>query len=161
VDKFMQQMSNKLVKILKKKKIKISFAESCTGGLLSSSITSINGASKVFHLGVVTYSNESKIKILKVPKIIIKKYGAVSQQCCVSMVKNIARMSKSYISIAITGIAGPDGGSKKKPVGLVYIGLKKGSKINVFKCLFKNKGRINIQKAAVKKSLKIILDSLK
>jgi len=157
----MHHLSNKLVKILKKNKIKISFAESCTGGLLSSSIVSINGASKVFHLGVITYSNESKIQILKVPKIIIKKYGAVSQQCCVSMVKNIGKMSKSYIAIAITGIAGPNGGSKKKPVGLVYIGLKKGIKINVFKCLFKNKGRINIQKAAVKKSLKIILDSLK
>ena len=111
----MQQMSNKLVKILKKNKIKISFAESCTGGLLSSSILSINGASKVFHLGVITYSNESKIKILKVPRIIIKKYGAVSQQCCESMIKNIGKMSKSYIAIAVTGIAGPNGGSKKNP----------------------------------------------
>ena len=157
----MNPLSNRIIKTLKKKNFKISFAESCTGGLLASSIISISGASKIFVLGLVAYSNESKIKVLKVPIKIIKKYGAVSNQCCESMVRNISRISKCNFAVSITGIAGPDGGSKKKPIGLVYIGLKKSSKITVFKCLFKNKGRIYIQKAAVKKSLKLILDSLK
>ena len=83
-----------LIKILNKKKLKISFVESCTGGLLASSITSISGASKVFNLGLVTYSNQAKIKILKVNKNIIKKYGAVSRECCSAMVKNLSRISK-------------------------------------------------------------------
>jgi len=157
----MNLLSNKIIKILRKKKFKISVAESCTGGMLASTIISINGASKVFLLGLVVYSDESKIKILKTPRKIIKKYGAVSSQCCESMVKNISKISKCNFAISITGIAGPGSGSKKKPVGLVYIGLKKNRKINVFKCLFKNKGRIYIQKAAVKRSLELILDSLK
>ena len=157
----MKVLSNKVFIILKKKKLKISFAESCTGGMLSSIITSNNGSSKVFNLGLVTYSNKSKIDVLKVPKRIIKKYGAVSKECCLSMVNNLSKISKANISVSLTGIAGPSGGTKQKKVGLVYIGVKKGNKINIEECLFKNKGRSYIQKAAVKKSLNLILRILK
>ena len=146
-----------LVKILTKKKLRISFAESCTGGLLASRITSISGASKVFNLGLITYSNQMKIKILKVNRNIINKYGAVSHECCLAMVKNLSRISKANINVSITGIAGPKGGTKQKPVGLVYIGVKKGDKIQINKCLFKSKKRSSIQKATVKKTLDLIL----
>ncbi len=146
-----------LIKLLIKKKIKISVAESCTGGLLASSITSISGASKIFNLGLVTYSNQAKIKILKVNKNIIKRFGAVSYECCYAMVNNLSRISKANINISVTGIAGPRGGTKKKPVGLVYIGLKKGNKIQIIKCLFKSKERSSIQKATVKKALNLVL----
>ena len=146
-----------LIKLLIKKKIKISVAESCTGGLLASSITSISGASKIFNLGLITYSNQAKIKILKVNKNTIKKYGAVSHECCHSMVNNLSKISKANIYVSITGIAGPRGGTKKKPVGLVYIGIKKGNKTQVIKCFFKSKKRSSIQKATVKKALELIL----
>ena len=145
-----------LVKKLTKKRIKVSFAESCTGGMLASSITSVNGASKVFNLGFVTYSNQAKIKILKINKQIIKKYGAVSAECCKAMVVNLSKISKANINISVTGIAGPKGGTEKKPVGLVYIGLKKGRKIIISKNIFKSRGRKAIQKSTVKKAFKII-----
>tara|TARA_Y100000590_G_C15038421_1_gene757897 strand:- start:41 stop:514 length:474 start_codon:yes stop_codon:yes gene_type:complete len=157
----MKKLSSKIVKLLTRKKLKISFAESCTGGLLSSSITAISNSSKVFTLGIVTYSNQSKISNLKVPKSIIKKHGAVSYETCLSMVKNLNKISKSSISVSITGIAGPKGGTKNKPVGLVYIGIKKGSKILVKKNLFKNKQRISVQKATVNKALNLILTFIK
>ena len=153
----MKNLANKLVKKLIQKKLKVSFAESCTGGLLSSTITSISGSSKVFNLGLVTYSNKTKINILKVPKKIITKYGAVSYDCCLSMVKNLSKISKANISVSITGIAGPNGGTKLKPVGLVYIGIKNGNKISVQKNLFKSKSRILIQKATTLKVLKTLL----
>ena len=152
----MKNLANKVVKKLLQKKLKISFAESCTGGMLSSIITSIGGSSKVFNLGLVTYSNKAKIDILKVPKKIIAKHGAVSKECCLSMVKNLSKISKTTISLSITGIAGPNGGTKFKPVGLVYIGIKKGNKILIKENLFKSKNRISIQKASVISSLKII-----
>ena len=152
----MKNLAIKVVKKLIKKKIKISFAESCTGGLLSSTITSVSGSSKVFNLGLVTYSNRVKIDILKVPKNIITKYGAVSKECCLSMVKNLSKISKANISVSITGIAGPDGGTQLKPVGLVYIGIKKGNKIIIKKNLFKDNNRVSIQKASVVSLLKII-----
>ena len=145
-----------LVKKLIKKKLKISFAESCTGGMLSSKITSIGGSSKVFGLGLITYSNQAKIKVLKVNKNIIKKYGAVSLECCRAMVVNLSKISNANINVSITGIAGPNGGSKQKPVGLVYIGVKKGSKLIIRKNLFKSKNRKSIQKASVNMALKII-----
>ena len=145
-----------LVKKLIKKKLKISFAESCTGGMLSSKITSINGSSKVFGLGLITYSNQAKIKVLKINKNIFNRYGAVSSECCRAMVVNLSKISKANINVSITGIAGPNGGSKQKPVGLVYIGVKKGSKIIIKKNLFKFKNRKSIQKASVNKALKII-----
>ena len=152
----MKKLANKLVQKLIKKKLKISFAESCTGGMLSGAITSISGSSKVFHLGLVTYSNKAKIDILKVPKKIINKYGAVSKECCLSMVKNLSKISNASISVSITGIAGPNGGTKLKPVGLVYIGIKIGNKIIIKENLFKNKNRIAIQKSAVNVSLNTI-----
>jgi PncC family amidohydrolase len=156
-----KKLSQKIVKLLSKKKLKISFAESCTGGLISCAITSVSGSSKVFSLGLVTYSNQSKNNILNIPKKILRKYGAVSYESCLSMVKNLSKISKTEVSVSITGIAGPKGGSKKKPVGLVYIGIKKGNKILVKKHLFKNKGRLYIQKTAVNKSLGIILSFVK
>ena len=157
----MKKLSHKIVKILSKKRLKISFAESCTGGLLSSSITSINGSSKVFNLGLVTYSNQAKIKVLKVPKKILVKHGAVSNETCLSMVKQLSKISKTSISVSITGIAGPKGGTKQKPVGLVYIGIKKGNKTLVKKYLFKNKKRNLIQKATAKKALNLVLSFAK
>ena len=146
-----------LIKILTKKGFKIALAESCTGGLLASTITSISGASKIFNLGLVTYSNQAKIKILKVNSSIIRKYGAVSYECCYAMVNNLSKISKANINVSITGIAGPKGGTKQKPVGLVYIGVKKGNKIQINKYLFKSKKRSAIQKATVKKALDLVL----
>ncbi len=153
--------SKKIVSLLKKKKLKISFVESCTGGMLSSAITSVSESSKVFTLGLVAYSNHSKTKMLMIPKNIIRKYGSVSEQVCLTMVKNLSKISKTNISVSITGIAGPSGGTKIKPVGLVYVGIKKGNRAEVKKYLFKNKGRSYIQKAAVNKSLGLILSFLK
>jgi len=152
-----KKLSQSIVKLLSKKRLKISLVESCTGGLLSSSITSIAGSSKIFKLGLVTYSNQSKINILKIPKKIIMKHGAVSYETCLSMVKNLNKITKTNISISVTGIAGPKGGTKKKPVGLVFIGIKKGNKTLVKKYLFKNKKRSTIQKATVNKALNLIL----
>jgi|TARA_B100000378_G_scaffold232079_1_gene197429 PncC family amidohydrolase len=157
----MKKLSQKIVNVLRKKELKISFAESCTGGLLSSSITSISSSSKVFTIGLVTYSNQSKISLLKVPKKIISKHGAVSYETCLSMVKNLNKISKTNISVSITGIAGPKGGTKKKPVGLVFIGIKKGNKTLVKKYLFKNKKRSSIQRVTVNKALNLILSFAK
>ena len=146
-----------LHKKLIQKKLTISVAESCTGGLLAHNLTKLANSSKYFQMGLTTYSNQAKMKILKVNKNIINKYGAVSKECCKSMVQNLSKISKSKINISITGIAGPGGASKNKPVGLVYIGIKKGLKTQVYKCLFKNKKRSSIQKATVKKTLNLIL----
>ena len=157
----MKILAKKMVKHLLKKKIKISIAESCTGGLLASSITSISGSSRVFVLGLVPYSNQSKIKVLKIPKKIIRKYGAVSAQVCLAMAKNVGKIGNTSMSVSITGIAGPNGGTKRKPVGLVYVGIKKKNKINIKKYLFKNKKRSHIQQATVNKSLGLILKVLK
>ena len=149
---------NKLHKKFIKKNITISVAESCTGGLLSSTFTKLSGSSEYFQMGLVTYSNKAKIKILKVKEKIINKYGSVSPQCCRSMVQNLSKLSKSKINVSITGIAGPKGGTKEKPVGLVYIGLKKGNKVLVTKNLFSKKQRNNIQILTVKKTINLILN---
>ena len=151
----------KLVEILTKKKLKIAFAESCTGGMLSSSITSVSGSSKIFTMGLVTYANQAKMSLLKIHPKIIKKYGAVSVQCCLAMVKNLSKISKSKVCVSITGIAGPKGGSKQKPVGLVYIGIKVGKKVSINKCNLRNKGRLFIQKETVKKTLNLLLKLIK
>ncbi len=145
-----------LVNKLQKKKLKISFAESCTGGMLATAITSISGASKIFNLGLITYSNDTKINILRVNKKIIQKYGAVSPECCEAMVKNLSKISKADVNVSITGIAGPKGGTKTKPVGLVYIGVKKSNKLIITKNIFKQKKRNDIQKATVKRALYLV-----
>ncbi len=156
----MKIISKKVVKLLRKKALKISFAESCTGGLLSSSITSISGSSKVFTLGLITYSNQAKVKLLKVSPNTLKKHGAVSYETCLSMVKNLSKISKTNVSISVTGIAGPNGGTRNKPVGLVYIGLKKGTKILVKKFIFKSKKRLSIQRSTVNEAFKLILKTI-
>ena len=143
-----------------KKKLTISVAESCTGGLLAHNVTKLANSSKYFQMGLITYSNQAKIKILKINKIIIKKYGAVSHECCKAMVRNLSKISKSKINISITGIAGPSGGSEDKPIGLVYIGIKKGNKIIIKENKFKTKNRNIIQKLTVKISLKIISQNI-
>ena len=147
----------KIISLIKRKKMKLAIAESCTGGMLSSAITSVSGSSKVFTMGLVTYSNQAKTSILKVNQKIIKKYGAVSVQCCLAMGNNLSKISKSKICVSITGIAGPKGGSKQKPVGLVYVGIRVGKKVVINKCNFKNEGRLFIQKQTVKKALNLIL----
>ena len=157
----MNDFSSKVVRILTKKKLTVSFAESCTGGLLASTITSISGSSKVFNMGLITYSNNAKVKLLKVPKKTITKYGAVSHETCLSMVENLYKISKTSMSVSITGIAGPKGGTKQKPVGLVFIGIKRYNKTLVKKYLLKNKKRSSIQKATVNNALKLILSFAK
>ena len=143
----------KLHKELIDKKLTISVAESCTGGLLASNLTKLANSSKYFQMGLITYSNEAKTKILKVDRNIIKKYGAVSKKCCEEMVKNLSKISKSKINISITGIAGPGGGSKLKPVGLVYIGIKTGKYLLILENKFKSRNRSSIQKNTVREVL--------
>ena len=154
-------LNKKIISLLKKRGMKLAIAESCTGGMLSSAITSISGSSKVFTMGLVTYSNQAKKSVLKVPQKIINKYGAVSVQCCLAMVNNLSKISNSKVCVSITGIAGPKGGSEQKPVGLVYIGIRVGKKVIVNKCNFKNKGRIFIQKQTVKKTLNLLAQLIK
>ena len=154
-------LNKKIVSLLKRKRLKVAIAESCSGGMLSSAITSVSGSSKVFTMGLVTYSNQAKTNLLKVPKRIISKYGAVSVQCCMSMLNNLSKISESKICISITGIAGPKGGSKQKPVGLVYIGIKIGKKVVINKCNFKNNGRAYIQRLTVKKTLNLLISLIK
>ena len=154
-------LNKKVVSLLKRKRLKVAIAESCSGGMLSSAITSVSGSSKVFTMGLVTYSNKAKTNVLKVPKRIISKYGAVSVQCCISMLNNLSKIGRSKVCISITGIAGPKGGSKQKPVGLVYIGIKIGKKVVINKCNFKNNGRAYIQKLTVKKTLNLLISLIK
>ena len=147
-----------LHKKLIKKKLTISLAESCTGGLLAHNLTKLSNSSKYFQMGLTTYSNQAKIKILRVNKNIIKKYGAVSKECCKVMVKNLSNISKSRINVSITGIAGPGGGSKHKPIGLVYIGIKKGNYLKIHENKFKSKARNRIQVLTVKEVIKNLLN---
>ena len=153
----MNKKAKYVVKLLTNKKIDLSVVESCTGGMLAQIFTSVNGASKIFKFGVITYSNKSKIKYLKVPSKIIQKYGAVSKECCKIMLIKLSKITKTKLNIATTGVAGPTGGTKLKPIGLVYIGVKNGVKTQIYKCLFKNKKRSLIQKATVKKALNLVL----
>ena len=147
-----------LHKKLINKKLTISVAESCTGGLLAHNLTKLANSSKYFQMGLTTYSNQAKIKILKVNKITIKKYGAVSKECCKSMVQNLSKISKSKINVSITGIAGPGGASENKPIGLVYIGIKKGKTLIVKENKFKSNNRNSIQKLTIREVIKIVLN---
>tara|TARA_Y100001935_G_scaffold238075_1_gene224115 strand:+ start:442 stop:906 length:465 start_codon:yes stop_codon:yes gene_type:complete len=149
-------LHNKLIK----KNLTISVAESCTGGLLAHNFTKLANSSKYFKMGLVTYSNQAKIKVLKVNKNIINNYGAVSYECCKAMVLNLSKISKSKINISITGIAGPGGGTKDKPIGLVYIGIKIGKNLKIDENIFKSKNRNTIQSLTVKKVIKNLLKTI-
>lgn len=153
----MTQLAKKVLKVLIKKKLSISMAESCTGGLLSSSLTNYSGASKAVKLGLVTYSNESKIRLLKIPKKLLQKYGAVSPETCRYMLKGLKNLCTTNLGVSITGIAGPHGATKLKPVGLVYIGIRKKSKVTIQKFIFKSKNRKKIQNLTVNKVFKLVL----
>ena len=128
-----------------KKNLSISIAESCTGGLIASSITKINGASKIFSCGIISYSNNTKVKYLSVSKKTLNKFGAVSSNVAEEMVDGLYKIEKAKITISTTGIAGPNGGSKDKPVGLVYIGLKFKNKNYIYKKIFIG-SRIDVQR---------------
>jgi nicotinamide-nucleotide amidase len=142
---------------LKKNKIKVAVAESCTGGLISYNLTKIPGASKFFMVGIVSYSNISKLDLLKVRQKTLTKYGAVSAEICKEMCNNLLKISKTNIAISITGIAGPDGGTKKKPIGLVYVGICSKNKFEIKKFNFGKKlSRINIQNLTLKKTIILI-----
>ena len=150
------QLKNLTTK-LKKNKIKIAVAESCTGGLISYNLTKIPGASKFFMVGIVSYSNISKLDLLKVRRKTLTKYGAVSPEICKEMCNNLLKISKTNIAISVTGIAGPDGGTKKKPIGLVYVGICSKNKLEIKKFNFGKKlSRINIQNQTLKKTIKLI-----
>jgi len=135
---------NKLIK----KNISISTAESCTGGLLASSITKIKDTSKIYLGGYITYSNELKIRDLGVKKTTIKKHGAVSKETALEMINELYLKNKTDVCISTTGIAGPGGGTKSKPVGLIYIGILINGKKKIFKKKVSGK-RLSIQKDVV------------
>ena len=150
------QLKN-LTTLLKKKRIKVAIAESCTGGLISYNLTKTPGASKYFMMGVVSYSNKSKIDFLKVKQKTLTKFGAVSAETCKEMCKNLLKTSKTNIAISVTGIAGPDGGTKKKPIGLVYIGICSKKKLEIIKFSFNKKlSRVNIQYQTLIKTIELI-----
>ena len=139
----------KIIKKLLKRNISISIAESCTGGLLSSKFTSVAGISKIFNMGLITYSNKSKSSLLKISQNDLKKYGSVSHQTAALMVKNLQRLTKSKLCISTTGIAGPSGGTKAKPVGLIYFGIKYRNKTIILEKKYKG-SRMQIQQKMVK-----------
>lgn len=126
-----------IIDLLKSKSLTVSTAESCTGGLIAAAITNMSGASAIFDRGFVTYSNQAKQDMLGVPSEIIENHGAVSEQCAAAMAQGALKNSGSNIAISITGIAGPDGGSTEKPVGLVYIGIATKETTSVKKYNFK------------------------
>ena len=128
----------KIIRKLIKDSITISTAESCTGGLLAYSITKNKDSSKIYKGGYITYSNELKIKNLNVKKTTIKKYGAVSKETAKEMVRGLFVKTKTNICISTTGIAGPGGGSKNKPIGLIYIGIRVNGKVEILKKNFKD-----------------------
>ena len=131
-----EQTQKRISDILKQKKLTIATAESCTGGLIAHTFTNISRSSDFFERGIVSYSNEAKIELLDVPKDLLIKYGAVSEQVAKAMAEGIRTKSNVDIGISTTGIAGPTGGTKEKPVGLVYISISTSDKTIVKKFQF-------------------------
>jgi len=136
-----KQVIDKLIK----KNISISVAESCTGGLIANNITKYSGVSKIFSYGIITYSNKAKSKYLSVSKTNLSKFGAVSKEVAEDMINGLYKNEKTQICISTTGVAGPNGGTKLKPIGLVYIGIKVNKNNYIFKKIYKGK-RFDIQR---------------
>lgn len=152
--------AQKVVELLIKKNLKLATAESCTGGLLGAAITSISGVSNIYKEGFITYSNEAKEKYLSVNHNTLEKYGAVSEETAYEMAKGVCQNTNSDIGVGITGIAGPNGGTKEKPVGLVYISCYYNSNIIISKNIFSG-DRKAIRESAVKEALNLILQTIK
>ena len=136
-------------------RLSVATAESCTGGLIAGAITSVPGSSACFSYGLVTYSNEAKRKLLGVPQQILTRYGAVSSETAYAMADGLKKLTEAVIAVSVTGIAGPDGGSEEKPVGLVYIGLVSGGKIITERCQFSG-SREEIRNKTVNKAIVLI-----
>lgn len=149
-----------IISRLVKKGLSLAVAESCTGGLVCHKITQTPGASETFREGIICYSNESKIKRLGIPAKLLSRYGAVSPQVCKLMVQNVGRQASANIGLAVTGIAGPDGGSSQKPVGLVFIGLYINNKVAIKRFIFKG-SRARIKEQAANTALKMLIDNIK
>ena len=156
---------HEIKKLRSSKRFSITLAESCTGGLLSSYLTSIDGSSLFFNGSIVSYSNTLKEQLLNVPSKVIKRYGAVSNETAMAMVKGLKKKSKSEILISITGVAGPMGGTKRTPVGCVYfgIGTKKKNiyKFRTIRKIFRENSRKKIQQKSVNYAVKTILTEIK
>ena len=152
-------IANKLVKITNEKKITLSTAESCTGGLIAAAITEIPGSSSVFHRGYVTYSNLAKQQVLNVQSNELEKFGAVSKEVASQMAMGAKLTSNVDISIAVTGIAGPSGGTVEKPIGTVYIALAFKKNIKVKDFLFKG-DRTEIRMSTVRTALEIVVKEI-
>jgi nicotinamide-nucleotide amidase len=135
--KTLQPMIERLITTLRERKLTVTFAESCTGGRLAAALTSVSGASEVFEGACVVYANRIKHEWLGVREETLEKYGAVSSQCVEEMLDGIVEMSGASCALAVSGIAGPTGGTPQKPVGTVYIGVRTPQKSEVFHCLFK------------------------
>ncbi|MDG6229210.1 MAG: CinA family protein [Candidatus Thermoplasmatota archaeon] len=154
-----RQLLSLISRKLTEKNLRIATAESCSGGLIAHSLTNISGSSSYFDRGVVSYSNRSKQELLGVPEILLQTYGAVSEQVAKAMAEGIRARAEVDIGVASTGIAGPTGGSKEKPVGLVYIGVSTGSKTMVNRFIFQGT-RLSIKKQTCRAGLMMILEVL-
>ncbi len=153
-------LEEQVVAGLKEKAYSITTAESCTAGMIASHLVNVPGISEFYRQGYITYSNDSKIKLLEVDAEVLAKYGAVSSQVAEQMARGAARQAEADVAIACTGIAGPDGGSAEKPVGLVYIGCYVKGKIEVRKNIFKG-DRQEVRKQSAQRALELILECLK
>ncbi|MCR4717504.1 MAG: CinA family protein [Lachnospiraceae bacterium] len=153
-------MAGYIIMQLRDANASISFAESCTGGLLAGSFIGVSGSSDVINESYVTYANESKVKILNIPLDVINEKGAVSVDVAGYMAKGVAKIAKSEVGVGITGVAGPTGGTDEKPVGLVYIGISINGDIKVCKCNFKG-DRLSVRLKAVKKAIDLLAEAIK
>jgi len=148
---------DKLFELLKKYNLTISTAESCTGGLIAAAITNVSGSSSFFGTGVVTYANQAKMKLVGVKKETLDQYGAVSEQTAIEMADGVLKLAESDVSVAVTGIAGPTGGTVDKPVGLVYIGVSGKNGTFAYKNNFDG-NRDDVRRQTVNRAFELVSD---
>jgi PncC family amidohydrolase len=149
----------KVAKALIGQRKTLAIAESCTGGLISHTLTNIQGSSTFLKIGIIAYSNEAKVNILKVLPSTLKKHGAVSEQVAIEMAKGVRKLQKTDFGLSVTGIAGPTGGTKRKPIGLVYLAISTKNECLCLKCLFSGT-RTEIKSKTTKESLNLLLEFL-
>ncbi|MCK5560726.1 MAG: CinA family protein [Thermoplasmata archaeon] len=155
----MGKIEIELGELLIKRNLTLATAESCTGGFIADMITNVSGSSRYFERGVITYSNESKIELLKVPVETIEKFGAVSEESATAMATGIKELARTDLGLAVTGIAGPSGGTPEKPVGLLYIALASENKVEAFKFNFHGT-RLEIKQQTANTALEIVINHL-